>query len=65
MVFHTKAQITYKSKRKSSKEYDNVLIIKDDNFNNFLNIIEEEEEIEEIKYKFKKKMELKGITVTK
>jgi Mg2+ and Co2+ transporter CorA len=68
MVFHTKAQITNKSKNKSSKLYDNVLVIKDDNFDNFLKDIDgAEEEIEEIKFKLKKKQEkeLESITVIK
>jgi hypothetical protein len=54
MVFHAKAQITG-SKNNSSKIYDNVLVIRDTNFNDFLNKIDEEEEIEEIKFKLKKK----------
>jgi hypothetical protein len=55
MVFHTKAQIT-NNKNNSSKFYDNVLIIRDTNFDNFLNKIEGEE-IEEIQFKLKKKTE--------
>jgi hypothetical protein len=55
LVFHSKTQITNKSKSKSSKVYDNVLVIKDDNFDIFLNTVNgEEEEIEEIKFKLKK-----------
>jgi hypothetical protein len=55
-VFHSKAQITNKNKSKSSKVYDNVLIIKDDDFDKFLSTINgEEEEIEEIKFKLKEK----------
>jgi Mg2+ and Co2+ transporter CorA len=68
MVFHTRAQITNKNKSKSSKLYDNVLVIKDDNFDNFLKDIDgEEEEIEEIKFKLKKKQKkkLKSITIIK
>jgi hypothetical protein len=68
LVFHSKAQITNKNKSKSSKLYDNVLIIKDDNFDNFLNTINgEEEEIEKIKFKLKKKqeIELKSIILIK
>jgi hypothetical protein len=52
IVFHTTLQIS--NKNKSSKIYDNVLVIKDDNFNNFLKEIKGEEEIEEIKFKLKK-----------
>jgi hypothetical protein len=69
MVFHTSAEITNKGigkNRSTKKTYNNVLAIKDDNFNDFLNTINGEEEIEEIKFKLKKKhMELKGMTVTK
>jgi hypothetical protein len=55
MVFHTKVQITG-NKSESSKIYDNVLIIRDTNFDKFLKDIDvEEEEIEEIKFKLKKK----------
>jgi hypothetical protein len=54
MVFHTKAQIT-NNKNKMSKIYNNVLVIKDDNFNDFLDSIDGEKEIEEIKFKLKKK----------
>jgi hypothetical protein len=66
MVFHTSVEITNKGIgkiRSTKKTYDNVLVIKDDNFNNFLDIIDDEEEIEEIKFKLKKKqMDLKGFT---
>jgi hypothetical protein len=51
--FHTRAKIT--NKNNSSKFYDNVLVIRDTNFNNFLNTINGEEEIEEIKFKLKRK----------
>jgi hypothetical protein len=37
MVFHTKAQIT--NKNNSSKIYDNVLVIKDGNFNNDISFL--------------------------
>jgi hypothetical protein len=65
MVFYTQAYITNTDKK--SKTYNNVLVIKDDNFNDFLDIIDDEEEIEEIKFKLKRKKqkELKGITVIK
>jgi hypothetical protein len=53
MVFHTRAQIT--NKNNSTKFYDNVLVIRDTNFNDFLNSIYGDEEIEEIKFKLKKK----------
>jgi hypothetical protein len=53
IVFYIKAQIS--NTNNSSKVYDNVLIIRDDNFNDFLNIIDEKEEIEEIKLKRKKR----------
>jgi hypothetical protein len=66
IVFHSKAQITV-NKSKSSKVFDNVFIIRDINFDNFLKDIDGEEEIEEIKFKLKKKKErkLKAITVKK
>jgi hypothetical protein len=66
MVFHTKTQIT-SNKNNLSKIYNNVLVKRDDNFNDLLNFIDGEEEIEEIKFKLKrkKKMKRKGITVTK
>jgi hypothetical protein len=52
MVFHTRVQITNNN---STKLYDNLLVIRVDNFDNFLNKIDGEEEIEEIKFKLKKK----------
>jgi hypothetical protein len=55
MVFHTRAQITNRNKSKLSIIYDNILVIKDDNFDNFLYTINGEEEIEKIKFKLKKK----------
>jgi hypothetical protein len=64
MVFHTRAQIT--NNNNSSKFYDNVLIIRDTNFDNSLKTINGEEEIEEIKFKLKrKKVKIKGFMVTK
>jgi hypothetical protein len=53
MVFHNKAQIT--NKNNSTKVYNNVLVIREGNFNDFLNTIDGEEEIEEIKFKLKRK----------
>jgi hypothetical protein len=53
MVFHTKAQII--NNNNSNKIYDNILVIKDNNFDKFLQTIVEEEEIEEIKFKLKRK----------
>jgi hypothetical protein len=48
IVFHSKAQIT-SNKNSNGKMYDNVLIIRDSNFDIFL---KGEEEIEEIKFIF-------------
>jgi hypothetical protein len=42
MVFHTRAQII--NKNNSTKFYDNVLVIRVDNFYNFLNTINGEED---------------------
>jgi hypothetical protein len=42
MVFNTNAEITNKGigrNRSTKKTYNNVVVIKDDNFNNFLDII--------------------------
>jgi predicted glycosyltransferase len=38
MVFHTQTQIA-NYKNKMNKIYNNVLVIKDDNFNDFLNTV--------------------------
>jgi hypothetical protein len=62
MVFHTNTEIINKGigKTRSIKEnYNNVLVIKDDNFNDFLDIIDDEE-IEKIKFKLKRK-KTKGV----
>jgi hypothetical protein len=45
LEFHSKAQIT-STKNNKGKICDNVLIIRDDNFNDFLKDIDGEEEIE-------------------
>jgi hypothetical protein len=56
-VFNTSTKITNKglgTKRSVNKTHDNVLVIRNPDFNNFLDIINGVEEIEEIKFKLKK-----------
>jgi hypothetical protein len=43
IIFQTQAHITNTDKK--NKTYNNVLVIKDDNFYDFLDIIDDEEEI--------------------
>jgi hypothetical protein len=55
--FYISGEITNKGAEKyrgKKKTYDNVLVIRDPEFNNFLDQIEGREEIEEIKFKLKR-----------
>jgi hypothetical protein len=56
IVFHTKAQII--NNNNSKKIYDNGHIIKDNNFYKLLKNVNGQEEIEEIKFKLKRKPNL-------